>query len=142
MLGKLLVTLIVGGIIYFLWRNQQYNRAVNEQQKLNQNTNSTESYYLPSSNHQVNPPIKLIFFGVLAIMILATAAWTVYVWQDQRTLLEVKVITANHSNGYIGTYKVYKKDLQERGFTTKDGQIIRIANSDRLEVRKIETDNH
>ncbi len=139
MLGKLLVTLIVGGVIYFLWRNQQNNHAITEhitEQKVNQQQN----HYLSAPTNKTTPPIKLIFFGVLAIIVLVTAVWTVYDWQDQRTLLEVQIITStNASNHSIGTYQVYKKDLQERGFITKDGQIVRIASNERMEVRKLES---
>lgn len=129
MLGKLLITAVVGGIIYFLWRKQQ-----SQYQSVNSLGNDQASA-LPSRTS--SPPIKLIFSAVLAIIILATASWMVYNWKDQRTLLEVKVITPNTSN--IATYQVYKKDLQERGFKTRDGQLIRIANSERMEVRRLKT---
>lgn len=128
MLGKLLTAVIVGGIIYFLWRKQQ------EQTTAPNRTGTHQQPRLADANPK--PPIKLIFSAVLAIILLATAAWMVYDWKDQRTLLEVKVITPNTAN--INTYQVYKKDLQERGFKTRDGQLIRIANSERMEVRRLD----
>ncbi|WP_027848582.1 hypothetical protein [Marinospirillum minutulum] len=128
MLGKLLITAILGGIVYFLWRKQQ-----SESNALTETTGNSRPA-LTATNPK--PPIKLIFSGVLAVILLATAAWMVYDWKDQRTLLEVKVITPNTAN--INTYQVYKKDLQERGFKTRDGQLIRIANSERMEVRRLD----
>ncbi|GLR63801.1 hypothetical protein [Marinospirillum insulare] len=128
MLGKLLITAIVGGVVYFLWRKQQEQTTA---------PNRTGNHQQPRlADASPKPPIKLIFSSVLAIFILVTAAWMVYDWKDQRTLLEVKVITPNTSD--IATYQVYKKDLQERGFTTRDGQLIRIANSERMEVRRLD----
>jgi len=128
MLGKLLIMAILGGIVYFLWRKQQ-----SESNTLTETTGNS-SPALTATNPKL--PIKLIFSGVLAVILLATAAWMVYDWKDQRTLLEVKVITPNTAN--INTYQVYKKDLQERGFKTRDGQLIRIANSERMEVRRLD----
>ncbi|HKM16187.1 MAG TPA: hypothetical protein VJY63_09765 [Marinospirillum sp.] len=131
MLGKLLVTLIVGGIIYFSWRNQQNKNNTTVEQEKNR--------CLPAPYDQVKPPIKLIFSVALGVIILVTIAWMVYDWKDQRTLLEVQIITSTSAgNHYIGTYQVYKKDLQERGFITKDGQIVRIASNERLEVRQLD----
>lgn len=129
MLGKLLTAAIVGGIIYFLWRKQQ--------SQSNTSTEPLENSRPALASTSSNPPFKLIFTAVLAVILLATAAWMVYDWKDQRTLLEVTVITPNTTN--INTYQVYKKDLQERGFKTRDGQLIRIANSERMEVRRLDT---
>ena|SRR5690554_1587935 len=128
MLGKLLITAILGGIVYFLWRKQQ-----SESNALTKTLGNSRPALTAT---KPKPPIKLIFSGVLAAILLATAAWMVYDWKDQRTLLEVKVITPNTAN--INTYQVYKKDLQERGFKTRDGQLIRIANSERMEVRRLD----
>lgn len=131
MLGKLLVTLIVGGIIYFVWRNQQFK---------NNTITPSATPCLPAPSNINKPPFKLFFSAALTIIFLVTAVWMVYDWKDQRTLLEVQIITStNASNHYIGTYQVYKKDLQERGFITKDGQIVRIASNERMEVRKLES---
>lgn len=128
MLGKLLITAVIGGIIYFLWRKNQHPK--------NHHTPSLRSHVAALAGSKAQPPIKLIFSAALAVIILVTAAWMVYDWKDQRTLLEVKVITPNTLN--INTYQVYKKDLQERGFITRDGQLIRIANSERMEVRRLD----
>lgn len=127
MLGKLLTAAIIGGILYFLWRKQQ------DQSRSDTQVANTQR---PTLQHASKPPVKLIFSGVLAVILLATAAWMVYDWKDQRTLLEVTIITPNTAN--ISTYQVYKKDLQERGFKTRDGQLIRIANSERMEVHRLD----
>ena len=129
MLGKLLITAVIGGIIYFLWRKNQHPK--------NHHTPSLRGSSSALASNKTTPPIKLIFSAALAVTILVTAAWMIYDWKDQRTLLEVTVITPNTAN--ISTYQVYKKDLQERAFTTLDGQLIRIANSERMEVRQLDT---
>ncbi|MBE0505796.1 MAG: hypothetical protein IBX50_03640 [Marinospirillum sp.] len=127
MLGKILVTALVFGVVYILWRHQQ------RQQELEKNEAAGHSSALPSSRK--SPAVKPLLIGILALFMLSTAAWMVYDWQDQRTLLEVRVM--NPTNGTEDIYQVYKKDLQERGFTTRNGQHIRIANSERMEVQRL-----
>ncbi len=134
MLGKLLVFLILGGSVYFLLRNQQGSNNLKNLPK--GQPIARQDLTLPNATGQ--PPVKLIFSGVLAVIILATVAWMVYDWKDQRTLLEVSIMTPNNPSS-LRTYQVYKKDLQERGFITKEGQIVRIANSERMEVHLLPT---
>ncbi|NLW03864.1 MAG: hypothetical protein GX029_01345 [Pseudomonadaceae bacterium] len=133
MFGKLLVILIVGSSVYFLWRKQQGSSNLKNLPK----TQFVVRQGLNPPTDTSQPPVKLIFSGVLAVVILATAAWMVYDWKDQRRLLEVSIMTPNKPTS-LKTYQVYKKDLQERGFITKEGQIVRIANSERMEVRLLE----
>jgi hypothetical protein len=127
MLGKILVTALVFGVVYVLWRHQQ------RQELLEQNRESGHSSVPPSSKK--SPSVKPLLVVILALFMLSTAGWMVYDWRDQRTLLEVRVM--NPANGTEDTYQVYKKDLQERGFTTRNGQHIRIANSERMEVQRL-----
>lgn len=126
MLGKLLVTAVVSGVIYFLWRKQQRQN----------NATKPSVTHRPALPAKDTPPVKLIFSITLAIIVLTTTAWMIYDWKDQRILLEVRVITPTTASE--NTYQVYKKDLQERGFTTRDGQFIRIASSERMEVRRLD----
>lgn len=127
MLGKILVTALVFGVVYILWRHQQ------RQQELEKNEAAGHPTALPFSRK--SPAVKPLLIGILALFMLSTTAWMVYDWQDQRTLLEVRVM--NPANGTEDIYQVYKKDLQERGFTTRNGQRIRIANSERMEVQRL-----
>lgn len=127
MLGKILVTALVFGVVYVLWRHQQ------RQQLLEQSSETKKASALP--HKKKSPAVKPLLMVILALFTLSTTAWMVYDWRDQRTLLEVRVI--NPIQGTEDTYQVYKKDLQERGFTTRNGQRIRIASSERMEVQRL-----
>lgn len=127
MLGKILVTALVFGVVYVLWRHQQ------RQQLLEQNSETKKASALP--HKKKSPAVKPLLMVILALFTLSSTAWMVYDWRDQRTLLEVRVI--NPIQGTEDTYQVYKKDLQERGFTTRNGQRIRIASSERMEVQRL-----
>ena len=74
MLGKLLVFLILGGSVYFLLRNQQGSNNLKNLPK--GQPIARQDLTLPNATGQ--PPVKLIFSGVLAVIILATVAWMVY----------------------------------------------------------------
>lgn len=127
MLGKILVTALVFGVVYVLWRHQQ------RQQLLEQSSETKKASALP--HKKKSPAVKPLLMVILALFTLSSTAWMVYDWRDQRTLLEVRVI--NPIQGTEDTYQVYKKDLQERGFTTRNGQRIRIASSERMEVQRL-----
>lgn len=127
MLGKLLITALVFGAVYLFWRNQQ------RQQQRDTDHSPHRLAALPPGRK--SPAAKPLLLGLLVVFVLSTAAWMVYDWQDQRTLLEVRVI--NPINGTEDIYQVYKKDLQERGFITRNGQRIRIASSERMEVQRL-----
>lgn len=69
----------------------------------------------------------------LVVLTLATAVgFFIYDWQDNHERVIVKV--TNPHNGETVSYQVYKGDLQERSFETVQGQIIRVGNSERIEV--------
>ncbi|MCW8884936.1 MAG: hypothetical protein OQK12_06730 [Motiliproteus sp.] len=79
-------------------------------------------------------PLNGLALGLMAVLVAAAIGFFVYDYQDNQTLLEVKVI--NPSNGEETQYQVYKGDLGARSFETIQGQQVRIGNSERMEVRE------
>ncbi|WP_310696787.1 hypothetical protein [Marinospirillum sp.] len=129
MLGQLLLTGLVIAGVYFYWRHQQKVEAGDDQQAAPRRLRTP-------SPRQAPVPVKAFVIALVVTALLASAAYAIYDWHDKRTLLEVTVV--NPVTGSREEYRVYKKDLQENAFTTRNGQHIRIASSERLEVRRTE----
>ncbi|MEH6626352.1 MAG: hypothetical protein V7739_07905 [Motiliproteus sp.] len=81
-----------------------------------------------------NKPVNWIALALVAVSVVAAVGFFIYDWQDNQTLLEVKVI--NPSNSEETLYQVYKGDLGARSFETIQGQQVRIGNSERMEVKE------
>lgn len=132
MLGQLFITALVVGIFYIWWRHQQRIKAVEADAKT---ASQQRSRALPASS-KPPVPVKALVIALVTAALLTSGGYALYDWRDKHTLLEVTLV--NPANESRETYKVYKKDLQENSFTTREGQRIRIADSERLEVRRLE----
>ncbi|WP_416884756.1 hypothetical protein [Marinospirillum sp.] len=136
MLGKLLVALLVFASLYGLWLKQQASlkqRQEAERRKTGpladdtfaDNTRATAL----TQGKKMSPLIPALIFALLI-----GSGYGLYHWRDQYQLLEVRVIQP--LSGAEEIFWVYKKDLYEGGFTTREGQRVRLAASDRLQVRR------
>ncbi|SFB89096.1 hypothetical protein SAMN05660443_0763 [Marinospirillum celere] len=133
MLGQLLITGLVIGVFYIWWRHQQRIKQVNEDRQV---TSRSRASALPASSQKPPVPVKALVIALVTAALLASGGYAIYDWRDKHTLLEVTLV--NPASDSRETYKVYKKDLDENRFTTRDGQQIRIASSERLEVRRVD----
>jgi|AntRauTorckE6833_2_1112554.scaffolds.fasta_scaffold14946_2 glycerol uptake facilitator-like aquaporin len=131
MLGQLLLTGLVIAGVYLYWRHQQ--KAETGERPAKKSTSARQRPLLPK---QPATPVKGFVVALVVTALLASGAFAIYDWRDKRTVLEVTVV--NPVTGSREEYRVYKKDLQENAFTTRNGQHIRIASSERLEVRRAE----
>lgn len=124
MITKILLTLVVIAVafIYLKRRKGVANKPVRQ-------------VPAPTTTSEADLPIKMIAIILLVASFIATAGFVSYRWYDGQRLLEVKVVEPNRSEL---VYRVYKADLQERSFTTTDGQIIRISAQERLEIKRLE----
>ena len=77
-------------------------------------------------------PVKMVAVLLLILSVLGTLSYVGYRWYDSHTLLDVRII--NPANDSEVVYQVYKGDLDDRSFTTVQGQTVRIAASERLEI--------
>jgi hypothetical protein len=87
--------------------------------------NSSEKNSLPL-------PVRWLAGGLVVLVICAAISFFVYDWLDSRRVLTVKVTSPQ--SGEMVSYLVYKGDLNERSFETIQGQVVRIGNSERIEV--------
>ena len=121
MITKILITLLViAGCYLYLKRRNKVAR-----QPVRQNVVDRSAETLS---------IKLIAIILLSVSVLGSASFLGYQWYDGHTLLEVRIINPGTATEVV--YQVYKADLNDRSFTTVDGQSVRIAASERLEITK------
>ncbi len=120
MLTKILLTslVIIGCFLYIRYRRTAAENALRAE-------NSAPPLLL-------NNLMRGLAIGLLTLSVAGLVGFLIYDWNDGRTLLDVRVI--NPQSGEEVVYQVYKGDLDERSFTTLQGQQVRIANSERLVV--------
>lgn len=124
MLTKILVTaLVILGCYAFL--------------RFQRNKQSTQSNQAAiTDKQQAKSAISSSFRWVAACLVILTlvtaVGFFIYNWQDNHELLIVKI--TNPHNGETVSYQVYKGDLQERSFETVQGQMVRVSNSERIDI--------
>ena len=123
MLTKILVTaLIILACFYYL----RFQR--NKQQIGTQKANAATSAQKFSRTSQ----IAWLAGSLVALTICAAIISFVYGWFDKKQVLNVKLISPY--SGEVVIYEAYKGDMNERSFETVQGKVIRIGNSERLEI--------
>ncbi len=80
-------------------------------------------------------PVKTIAVLFILVSFTLTVGFFLYRWVDGNQLLRITLISPQSSEPLY--YQVHKSELQERSFTTTDGQIIRIGAQDRLEIKAL-----
>jgi len=88
-----------------------------------------------SEHRSADMPVRAIAILFLLVSFTLTVGFFVYRWIDGNQLLRITLISPQSSEPVY--YQVHKSALQERTFTTTDGQIIRIGAQDRLEIEAI-----
>ncbi|MBR9869226.1 MAG: hypothetical protein GYB20_17150 [Oceanospirillales bacterium] len=88
-----------------------------------------------SKGPSADMPVRAIAILFLLVSFTFTVGFFVYRWIDGNQLLRVTLISPQSSEPVY--YQVHKSELQERTFTTTDGQIIRIGAQDRLRIEAI-----
>lgn len=124
MLTKLLLTAaVIFGCYLFIRHKRAVSAASQSPVRVQQSPKTPE-----------NKPVNFIALALVGVTVVAAVGFFIYDWQDNKTLLEVKVI--NPSNSEETIYQVYKGDLGARSFETIQGQQVRIGNSERMEVKE------
>ena len=122
MVTKILITLLViAGCYLYLKRR---NSSASQQQRPSGETDAEQL------------PVKMIAVFLLVLSVMGTLSYVGYRWYDSHTLLDVRII--NPANDSEVIYQVYKGDLDNRSFTTVQGQTVRISASERLEISPAE----
>ena len=80
-------------------------------------------------------PFRLIAIVLILVSLAGTLGYVVYHWIDGHQTLQVTLISPGAEKPQL--YQVYKSELNERSFTTVQGQIIRIGSQDRLQIEAL-----
>jgi len=77
--------------------------------------------------------IRVLAAAVISLMLLGSALFLYLEWQSAHEVLVVSVIDTR--SGRTTEYRVARGKLEDRGFQTLDGRYVRMAETERLEVR-------
>ncbi|WP_299196620.1 hypothetical protein [uncultured Amphritea sp.] len=122
MVTKVLLTLLVI-VLAYLYLRRRMNRNTPQRPRVKTEPVSSDT------------PVKTIAILFVLVSFTLTVGFFVYRWIDGNQLLRVTLISPQSSEPLY--YQVHKSELQERSFTTTDGQIIRIGGQDRLQIETV-----
>ena len=124
MIMKLLLTLAVMGIAWWILRNRyRQDRLSTNQQRLNLAT--------PGAQSSVRIA-RLLAYGLVVLMMLASGLFLYLQWRDDYRIVNVRVI--NLQTGRAVTYAARRGEVGERHFQTLDGRIVQVADIERIEI--------
>jgi len=119
MVTKVLLTLLVIVVAYlYLQRRVSANKSRTRRADTERSSAGT--------------PVRAIAIVFQLVSFTLTVGFFVYRWVDGNQLLRITLSSPQSSEPAY--YQVHKSELQERSFTTTDGQIIRIGAQDRLQI--------
>jgi len=129
MFGKLLVTLAIIAIAIIVIKQRNSGPTIEKK--------SSASRIPPPKNKPQSPTplssdLRTAAYLFLALMLGAAIIMYALRWQDQHTILTVNLFPPGSDSP--SSYQVYKYQLRNRSFTTIDGTVITVANSERMEI--------
>ena len=77
-------------------------------------------------------PSKWVIYSVVFVLALASGVVYFFKWRADNTVLTIHVITTEQESPAI--YKALQKDVKGRTFTTLDGRLVTLGDSDRIEI--------
>ena len=129
MIGKILLTLAVMALAYLMVRIDP--KAKSDKSKSTPPKMSVDyQKKLPDPTMHDNLRTACYFF--LFFMAIVGGALYYYRWRDDHQLITVRLYSADQVGQ--ASYAVYKYQLADRSFTTVDGRVITVADSDRMEI--------
>lgn len=85
----------------------------------------------PAPEYPISPRlVRIAAYGVLALMLGGTGIYLLRGWDEGREILSVQVVNAN--TGAVTDYRARRRDVVGRGFRTLDGQVVRLADVERM----------
>lgn len=79
-----------------------------------------------------NKPSKWVVYTVAGILAVSSGVVYFFKWQSDNTILTIRVINAQQEEPF--SYKARQKDIKGRTFTTLDGRVVTLGDSDRIEL--------
>jgi len=124
MIGKILFTIAIILVVALLWgtRRPRVSGRAPEPRLVN-----------PPRTRQW--PVRGLAFGVVALMVLASAYLLYEHWRDNSEIIFIRVVDAG--SGRTAEYRAQRGDIQDREFVTTDGRRVVLAETERLETSTI-----
>ncbi|MEE9447474.1 MAG: hypothetical protein V3V09_05915, partial [Arenicellales bacterium] len=116
---KILITMLVIFSVGIFFRSKNQSAAV-QAPKTNTST-AAQSSLAP----------KTVAYLLIALLILVSGVVYYFSWSDRHQLVTLRVINANND---LSEYQAYRTDIKGREFTSIDGKLVRLADSDRIEM--------
>jgi len=69
-------------------------------------------------------------YALVGLLIGGTAFYLIRTWDSGREVLRVQVVNAN--TGMVIDYRARRRDIEGRGFRTLEGQVVRLADVERM----------
>ena len=129
MLGKILLTLAVTAIMFFVLRQRQIAESEEFQSK---DSNSPARQAKKRADTTLAKDLRIGAYLFLIFMVGLGGVLYYYQWQDDRLVLTINLYRRNQAEPT--TYEVYKYQLNERSFITTDGITVTVASDERMEV--------
>jgi len=129
MLGKILLTLAVTAIMFFVLRQRQIAESEEFQSK---DSNSPARQAKKRADTTLAKDLRIGAYLFLILMVGLGGVLYYYQWQDDRLVLTINLYRRNQAEPT--TYEVYKYQLNERSFITTDGITVTVASDERMEV--------
>ena len=117
MIKKILFTHFVAGVVFLFYKLKNSPPPTDQKAK-----------------HEVPPgklSTQLMAYIIVGFMLLFSGIYFALNWLDDRSLITVRVTTAEN---IVTEYQVKKSALKNRKFTTADGRIIELGDNERLEI--------
>ncbi len=116
MIKKILFTLFVAGVVFLFYKLKNAPPKPQE-----------PKHEAPQGKLST----QLMAYIIVGFMLLFSAIYFALNWLDDRSLLTVRVTSAEN---IVTEYQVKKNALKDRKFTTADGRIIELGDNERLEI--------
>ena len=129
MLGKILLTLAVTAIMFFVLRPRQIAESEEFQSK---DSNSPARQAKKRADTTLAKDLRIGAYLFLILMVGLGGVLYYYQWQDDRLVLTINLYRRNQAEPT--SYEVYKYQLNERSFITTDGITVTVASDERMEV--------
>ena len=121
-LTKILFTMAVIVLVGMIFKSQgQEKPGTQPAGKKKKEVSGTQKSLAPRS----------VAYLLVGLLIVVSGVIYYFNWSDARQIVTLRVINAG---GNLSEYQAYRKDIKGREFTSVDGFLIQLADSDRLEI--------
>ena len=132
MLGKILLTLVVTVIVFFILRQRQITES-EELQAIDKKSLTKQAK--KGADNELAKDMRIGAYLFLTLMVSLGGLLYYYQWRDDRMVLTINLYRTNLAEPT--RYEVYKYQLNERSFITIDGVTVTVAGDERMEVLEL-----